>query len=896
MKTSRKIITAGLVLLILVLALFLRLNFILNHHQVPVVWDAAGYHIQAREFFQAFRSWPDRALFEKHLRKAYEMALPKCELYPLFISGVYLLNGVNFPPVRVAQAIMGTLSLLLLYLIARLIFNRTVALVSLLAGAFYIPFILSEGRLLTETLAIFVLLLTNLLLVLSLKTGKWRWIVLSGMAVALLMISRTFFQYIFPFYWLALLVGLRVGRFRWWLLKSLLFLAVLAAIIVPRYFWTGQVDRYHRRFLSGSWRNGLALYCGIYPPNRGLQTDSDPGGEILRSVRVKRRPGGADDKYFKAYRLLLTRKPLETVPVLLSKGWLFYRRAYNDFLQSYLLSPEGINIFNRSLLILGLFGLALCLGIGPHAWPFLITAMYAWGITFLADAESRYALPVMPFMIAAAVWFIHRFLRGILSLRHQGKTACRRLRLVFLLSFLLFCLSCVSRPPLLGAIFSSLSFPAAYLLWIGLSSLFIFSLIPLLLNVYRPILLGWRRWIASLVPPLFLILIFLSALKVHPRWHQWKVRLAAPGETIRQTISLPPDLSSYRSADLKLDLVSGPDRRYNLDVKVDGKTVRRFIRGLVPDPAAYIAHRRAFPIYLREQQMSLSQVRQWFTVPLDIRTLAGKKRIEVELKFSPLVPSDRNYIDLYGDYGFSSDPYLFEGPTFSQSPGELSLYKYLFDLDWRLWRRRRRATLMESAYGGPDQLKEGDLSPARGRQTGNYRIILLLSRKSPRSKNFPVAVKNEEYLTEKSILANYYNLQIWEVNPWKRTSNRMLLEAAHAAPGKEGGFRLVVYSDTDGDGKPDKLIKQSPYFTVEKKGEWSSWQFTTEEKRIFVGMAWPPGSQTRVYYNRSLWPDDVFPERMFYKTGRAAVIASPVLTNLRISFLPPEKKQVSSEQ
>jgi hypothetical protein len=36
-------------------------------------------------------------------------------------------------------------------------------------------------------------------------------------------------------------------------------------------------------------------------------------------------------------------------------------------------------------------------------------------------------------------------------------------------------------------------------------------------------------------------------------------------------------------------------------------------------------------------------------------------------------------------------------------------------------------------------------------------------------------------------------------------------------------------------------------------------------------------------------PDETFPEKMYYSTGPRASTAYPVLTNLRITFLPPKK-------
>ncbi|MDP8215682.1 MAG: glycosyltransferase family 39 protein [Candidatus Euphemobacter frigidus] len=911
MKKRKKIIVGGAVALILIAAFLFRINFLLRYHQAPVVWDAAGYNIQAKEFAKAFAAWPAREAFITHFKKAYEMALPKCELYPFFLSVVYLIRGVDFESARISQAILGTLSILLLYLISVRLFNRQVALITILVAAFYIPLVISEGRLLTETLAIFVFMLANWLLVLALDRGSWWLILLSGLATALMVITRAFFQYIYLLYWPMLVAGLvlrRTARFfpksssptgkfkwtrlaaksvRWFPLKSLLFILGLVIIIVPRLFWTPRIDRHHRSWISGSQRNGMAMYCGVYPPNRGLQTVGPPGGEILRSVKVERKPGAVDEKYFKAYLQILLRKPAEALPVLLAKGWLFYQRAYNDFLQSYILPPSGIDIFNRVFLIMGLFGIALLTGLGPRAWPVVISLIYGWAMCFLADAESRYILPLIPLMIMAGVWFGQRLVLGLAALlRKRGRSTYRCLVLLLISSFL-FGLSVMGRPCYSMMTLPGLTFITAHYFWVFFSTLFILSLIPLLFIVYRSSLSGWRRLFGAAFPSACILLVYLSAIKVHPNWHEWKIRLDNQDQVIRQTIALPAELRKYRSVDLKLDLVSGVNRWYDMMISIDGEIVRHFEGGLSPDSASWVPPviRRAFPIYLRETKRKISDLRQWYTVPLDLKKLEGKSSIEVEVRFIPAEEADDCYVDLFGDYRVFDDPGIFEGPTLSKSPDRLSIYKYLIDDDWRIWETTLTALTSGESYMGPGRSRGDDLSSQPGIQSGIFRILLLLSKRKPPPSGFPVAVKHQEYLTDKSLLADYYNLQIWEVNPWKRKSNHMLLEAAHAAPGEEGGFRLVAYADTDRDGKPDRLITQSDYLAVAKKGEWSSFTFTTGEKSIFVGMSWPRGSKTMVYYERLLWPDDLFPETMFYRAGPTAPIAAPVLTNMRLRFL-----------
>lgn len=131
---------------------------------------------------------------------------------------------------------------------------------------------------------------------------------------------------------------------------------------------------------------------------------------------------------------------------------------------------------------------------------------------------------------------------------------------------------------------------------------------------------------------------------------------------------------------------------------------------------------------------------------------------------------------------------------------------------------------------------------------------------------------------------------IWEILPDFKTGKKVKLEIAHAAPGKEGGFFMVAYADTNNDKKPDKEIAKSPFFTAEETGDWSVWEFETEEKRIFVGNTWPPENNTIVFRASGNWPGKQFPLKgRFYHqihpdSQERTQSAGPAYTNLKVSF------------
>jgi hypothetical protein len=113
------------------------------------------------------------------------------------------------------------------------------------------------------------------------------------------------------------------------------------------------------------------------------------------------------------------------------------------------------------------------------------------------------------------------------------------------------------------------------------------------------------------------------------------------------------------------------------------------------------------------------------------------------------------------------------------------------------------------------------------------------------------------------------------------------VEIAHPVAGEKGAFEIVAFADTDGDGKPDKEIARSEELAAAAPGGWSSFEFTTPEKRIFVGNAWPDRKDVYIYRGNGGWPlaDSPLESRFYYSVaGADSRSAGPAFTNLKVSF------------
>jgi 4-amino-4-deoxy-L-arabinose transferase-like glycosyltransferase len=175
---------------VFVLALVLRSYFVTRYPQPELIKDAALYDTQAR-----------------NVVSGYGLAAKPPQLYPvffgytLFLTGVYSLFGHDLQAVYLFQAVLGSLTCVLVFLIAYRSFdkNKYSGLGAGLLACCFPPFIEYTGRLLTETLATFTLALFVYLFIVATRANRSQLFILSGLAFGLAVISRDLFFYLIIF-------------------------------------------------------------------------------------------------------------------------------------------------------------------------------------------------------------------------------------------------------------------------------------------------------------------------------------------------------------------------------------------------------------------------------------------------------------------------------------------------------------------------------------------------------------------------------------------------------------------------------------------------------------------------------------------------------------------------
>jgi 4-amino-4-deoxy-L-arabinose transferase-like glycosyltransferase len=127
--------------LILLLALLLRVGYIVATPGYELVHDARDYD-RAAVSIASGDGWP-------YSRAPGRETAFRPPAYPVLLAGVYKVTGVEHGtrhqrvvPARILGIIIGTLIVAMIFIVARQLWGRRVALLAMLGGAIYVPLIL----------------------------------------------------------------------------------------------------------------------------------------------------------------------------------------------------------------------------------------------------------------------------------------------------------------------------------------------------------------------------------------------------------------------------------------------------------------------------------------------------------------------------------------------------------------------------------------------------------------------------------------------------------------------------------------------------------------------------------------------------------------------------------
>ncbi|MEW6103371.1 MAG: glycosyltransferase family 39 protein [bacterium] len=156
-------------------------------------------------------------------------------LYSYFLSLAYLIFGHNLYIIRFIQMIFGVFTCLFIFLIAKKVFGKGVAIVSLALSVFYDMFIVHEGLILLEALATFLNTLFIFFLLKSEETRQLKYIFLSGILLALSSLCRTSILLFLPFVFIWMLVFFKRRAFSYFFIFSLTTFIFISPATIMNY-------------------------------------------------------------------------------------------------------------------------------------------------------------------------------------------------------------------------------------------------------------------------------------------------------------------------------------------------------------------------------------------------------------------------------------------------------------------------------------------------------------------------------------------------------------------------------------------------------------------------------------------------------------------------------------
>jgi 4-amino-4-deoxy-L-arabinose transferase-like glycosyltransferase len=183
-------------------------------------------------------------------------------LYPAFLAGLYHAFGAeNHNAVRVVQSGLGLLTVLLVYALAKGMYNERVATWAAALCCFYPSLLGYQNLLLTETLFAFLVCTTCLCLQRFAATTRPAWLAAFGVALGLATLTRSVFWLFPPFLFVYMLYVARGVSWPRRIAYACLPIAVFALTIAP---WAVRNTRLQKTFVTVDVMGGRNFMMGNY--------------------------------------------------------------------------------------------------------------------------------------------------------------------------------------------------------------------------------------------------------------------------------------------------------------------------------------------------------------------------------------------------------------------------------------------------------------------------------------------------------------------------------------------------------------------------------------------------------------------------------------------------------
>lgn len=422
------------ILVIFVLSFILRLIYLLQIRSNPFfsspIMDPLYHDLWAQSIAQG--NWiGDQVFF-------------RAPFYPYFLGIIYKLFGHNYFIPRLIQHLFGSFSVVLIYFLAKRLFNKKVGYLSAIFASIYWIFFYFEGELLLDSLLVPLGILLVLLLLRSADSSKKSGFFLAGVVAGLFAITRPNILIFIPFVllWVFLFLKFDLKKKFIFALPFLIGLLLLIFPVTLRNYLVG------KDFVLIASQGGINFYIGNNPEANGLSAVLPPFGddweytdavnEAQKAANKIPKPSEVSDYYLKKGIDFILDNPKNFLSLLIKKLYLFwnsYEPSNNQDIYFFRRYSSLIRILPLGFWIispLSLLGIVLCLKDWKRLFlPFTFIFSYTFSV-LLFFITSRFRLPVLPFLIIFSSFAL------LQVIGFAGKGLAKKLTLSLIL-FFLFC-------------------------------------------------------------------------------------------------------------------------------------------------------------------------------------------------------------------------------------------------------------------------------------------------------------------------------------------------------------------------------------------------------------------------------------------------------------------------
>jgi len=298
-----------------------------------------------------------------------ELTSSHAPLYPYFLTLFYSFGHTTwiYIAIQLVQALLSSLTILILYEISFLLFNRIVGTVTAFGLTLYPPLIYYSAKLVPTTFFIFLLTLT-LLLVLKIKNRRSFSVILAGVTLGLSLLCDPLAFALFP----ALIIWHFIQRETH--LKDTLFVIMISCIVlVP---WTVRNHDIHGRIVPVTTQFGINFWIGNNPNATGTDyynaNSIEDGSFILMTETLSKdteeRLAGMSEiersqLFFDQGIQFIQQDPNRFLTLLFKKIYYYWWFAPPDINASIDVAQHRTiyTIFYLPMLLLGLLGIVISL-------------------------------------------------------------------------------------------------------------------------------------------------------------------------------------------------------------------------------------------------------------------------------------------------------------------------------------------------------------------------------------------------------------------------------------------------------------------------------------------------------------------------------------------------------